>query len=365
MSLRFDAFPVIGTEDNPRVNAKAIELIKAVRETGSLQRAAQGLNISYRHAWGMLRDWEVLLGHQILDTERGRGASLTRYGERLLRAERRFREATDATVRTAAAQFVSDLQEASHPGAIVRFSGSFDPAVKQLSQAVSEGSAAWQFDSVYCGSVEALICLHERQSEIAGFYVSPIQGAGSVAHVTLRKWLRPASTRLVRLAWREQGLLVAPEMAAEINGLDDLVRKGARFINRQRSSGTRMLFDQLLAKHGFYADQVAGYEATEFTNEKVGEAVHTGRAQVGFGLRVGTEALGLKFVPLTREAYYLAFRKSDQNAAWLQCLLGVLESQDFARRIQTLLGYWPATPEGILTPQEALPWYGEDGKEGS
>ncbi|SOZ38393.1 substrate-binding domain-containing protein [Cupriavidus neocaledonicus] len=363
MSLHFELFPVLGANDNPRANGKVFQLLKAVRETGSLLQAAQTLDVSYRHAWGTLRAWEEMVGHQVLEAERGRGASLTRFGERLLRAEMRLRETITPAVQAAMVQFMSDVEEAGRPRTAVRFSGSHDPAVEQLCLALQETAPSYQFESVFCGSVEALICLHERQADLAGFYVSPVQGIGSVAHITLKKWLRPATVRLVRLAWREEGLIVAPHMASEINGLRDLVRTGARFVNRQRSSNARMLFDQLLAKHGIYSDQIVGYDETEFANEKVAEAVHAGRAQVGFGLRVSAEALGLSFVPLTQEAYYLALRKGDQSAPWMQVLISTLGTLDFARRLRALAGYLPAKPDGIMTPEEALPWYGADGKD--
>ncbi|MFC4520155.1 substrate-binding domain-containing protein [Cupriavidus pinatubonensis] len=364
MTFRFDVFPVVAADDNPRANGKVFQLLKAVRETGSLHRAAREIGLSYRHAWGVMRTWEAMLGRSVLDMERGRGASLTRFGERLLRAEIRLRETLDPAVQRAMAEFIADLDDAAQPQTCVHFSGSHDPAIEVLAGALRDQPSGLQLDTVFCGSVEGLICLQERQSELAGFYVSPVQTAGSVAHLTLRKWLRPASVRLLRLAWREQGLIVSPELSTEIHGLRDLVRTQARFINRQRSSGTRMLFDQLLAAQGLYPDQIAGYEEPEFSNEKVAEAVHAGRAQVGFGLRMNAEALGLAFVPLTREAYYLALRKNDQTAGWMSGLLALLADPAFARRIEALPGYTMAEPAGVLTPQEALPWYGADGKEG-
>ncbi len=364
MTFRFDLFPVIAADDNPRANGKVFQLLKAVRETGSLHRAAQEIGLSYRHAWGVMRTWEDMLGRPMLDMERGRGASLTRYGERLLRAELRLRDTIDPAMKRAMAEFLSELDDAAAPQTVLHFSGSHDPAVETLAAALRETPAPLQLDAVFCGSVEALVCLQERQSELAGFYVSPIQTSGSVAHVTLRKWLRPATVRLVRLAWREQGLIVAPDLAREMRDLRDLPRTGARFVNRQRSSGTRMLFDQLLATHGLYPDQINGYDETEFSNEKVAEAVHAGRAQVGFGLRMNAEARGLAFVPLTHEAYYLALRKNDQTAPWMQSLLSLLADPAFARRLEQLPGYRAAEPSGVLTPQEALPWYGSDGKEG-
>lgn len=365
MSFGFDLFPVISAEDNPRANGKVFQLLKAVRECGSLHRAAADIGLSYRHAWGVMRAWEAMLGRPVLDMERGRGASLTRYGERLLRAEARLREAVAPTMQKAMAEFMAELDDATRPQTRLHFSGSHDPAMEVLAEALRQSPSGLHLDTVFCGSVEGLICLHERQSELAGFYLSPIQTAGSVAHLTLRKWLRPAGVRLIRVASREQGLLVAPDMVREIRELRDVARTRARFVNRQRSSGTRLLFDQLLATQGLYPDQIVGYEDPEFSNEKVAEAVHAGRAQVGFGLRMNAEAHGLGFVPLTREIYYLALRKTDQLAPWVHAMLALLADPAFAARIHALPGYAMVEARGLMAPEEALPWYGADGKEGA
>lgn len=360
MSFRFELFPVTSTEDNPRANGKVFLLLKAVRETGSLHQAAAKVGLSYRHAWGIMRDAEALFGRSVLDMERGRGASLTRFGERLLRAELRLRESLEPALRRAVADFAAELDDAARPLARLHFSGSHDPAMEVLAAAMADGGGGLQLDTVFCGSVEGLICLHERQSELAGFYVAPLQTAGSVAHVTLRKWLRPAAVRLIPVASREQGLMIAPGRARDIRDLRDLVRTRARFINRQRSSGTRLLFDQLLAAEGLYPDQIVGYDEPEFSNDKVAQAVGEGRAEVGFGLRVNAEAHQLAFVPLTRETYYLALRKSDQAAPWVQSLLLMLADPALRERIGALPGYAMPDRCEVMTPEQALPWYGND-----
>lgn len=51
MTFQFDVFPVVGPDDNPRANGKVFQLLRAVRETGSLHRAAKQIGLSYRHAW--------------------------------------------------------------------------------------------------------------------------------------------------------------------------------------------------------------------------------------------------------------------------------------------------------------------------
>ncbi len=61
----------------------------------------------------------------------------------------------------------------------------------------------------------------------------------------------------------------------------------------------------------------------------------------------------------------MALRKNDATAPWMGALLALLADPAFARRIEALPGYTAAEPAGILTPQEALPWFGPDGKEGA
>lgn len=361
MTFRFELFPVIAPDDNPRANGKLFKLLRAVRETGSLHQAAPGVGLSYRHAWGIMRAWEETLGRSLLDMERGRGASLTTFGERLLRAESRLQQELGPAVQQALIHFLNELEDAAKPEKIIRFSGSHDPAIEALTKALSETPGTPELDTVFCGSVEGLISLQEKQCEVAGVYVSPIQTTGSVAHLTLRKWMKPGTVRLIRLVDREQGLIVSPRFVSKIHTLADVAQTHARFVNRQRSSGTRLLFDQLLASHGLFPDQITGYENQEFSNEKVALAVAEDRADVGFGLRVNAEALGLGFVPLTREDYFLAIRKHDQLAAWVRQLLELISSAGFAARIGTLPGYSTNPAASLLSPDEVLPWFDKTG----
>lgn len=62
------------------------KLLDLVRQTGSLHKAAQELKMSYRAAWGKVRDYEDRLGVGLLEKGRhGRtGAHLTEEGEMIV-----------------------------------------------------------------------------------------------------------------------------------------------------------------------------------------------------------------------------------------------------------------------------------------
>ena len=65
-----------------------MDVLHAVRERGSISAAARQLDLSYRHVWGQLKEWENQLGRELLVWERGQAAQLSPFGQRLLMAER-------------------------------------------------------------------------------------------------------------------------------------------------------------------------------------------------------------------------------------------------------------------------------------
>jgi len=79
--------------------AQLLELIDAL---GSIQQAVGRLNMSYRNAWGYLRELEKSAGFKFLERRPGAGprggARLTKQGRAFLAQYRRFRRALDPMV---------------------------------------------------------------------------------------------------------------------------------------------------------------------------------------------------------------------------------------------------------------------------
>ena len=73
-----------------------VDLLRAIGETGSLAEAAQRMGLSYRRAWGKVRDMERNLGVSLVKSEKGgptRGSSqLTPRAEALVAQYQRFRK---------------------------------------------------------------------------------------------------------------------------------------------------------------------------------------------------------------------------------------------------------------------------------
>lgn len=76
-----------------------VRLLTEIDRTGSLAEAAARLGLSYRRAWGKVREIENNLGVKLVESAAGGagggGSQLTDHGRRLLRMYERFRTALE------------------------------------------------------------------------------------------------------------------------------------------------------------------------------------------------------------------------------------------------------------------------------
>ena len=77
-----------------------VRLLRLIDETGSLAEAAAAMQLSYRRAWGKLREIEQNLGVKLVETAvggaGGGGSRLTAEGRRMIERFERFRTAAEA-----------------------------------------------------------------------------------------------------------------------------------------------------------------------------------------------------------------------------------------------------------------------------
>jgi len=79
------------------------ELLQGIQEKGTLTASAQDLHMSYRHAWGIIKQMEENLGQAVLVTYKGGkdgggGAKLTPIGTKLLKTYLELRKAINQTI---------------------------------------------------------------------------------------------------------------------------------------------------------------------------------------------------------------------------------------------------------------------------
>ena len=188
------------------------------------------------------------------------------------------------------------------------------------------------------GSMGGIMAMKSGECHFAGIHLlDPVTGQYNVSYV--RKYLQDSSCpwRLIHLARREQGLIVAQGNPKKIAALADIVGDDILFINRQRGAGTRMLLDYQIMTQGLDARSIKGYEKEVSTHMAVAASVAAGVVDIGLGIRAAAVALGLDFIPVGYEQYDLLVNLEKEEE--LAMILAILQSPAFRQQVECLGGY--------------------------
>ena len=351
-----DAFP----GDDLPLRDPLLGMLDAIRVEGSLAKAAARLGLSYRHLWGALRKHEARLGQALVAGGQGRGARLSACGERLLWAEKRVLARVLPQAERLAAQIDRELLLAVDPGLrLLPVCASHD-LLFGLLRARLQRDARLLLDVDFVGSALALERLNAGGCALAGIHLpldERLCRRGARVHAGLGRALRLGVHKLIRFARREQGLIVAPGNPLGIRTVADVAAPGVLFVNRPRGAGTRLIFDELLARDGVLGPNIDGYRNEEATHLAVAATVAAGAANCGFGLRAAATRFGLDFVPLADEQYFLVCLKPALDSEPMRALVELLRSAEFRALAGALPGYDVEGAGEIVSLRRTLPWY--------
>ena len=149
-----------------------------------------------------------------------------------------------ATARAYAVDFMV-LPDEGERGLLVLL-GSDDLALDLLARRLREDATGPDVITMAMGSLEGLIALRHGIGHVAGCHLFDAE-SGDFNRSYARALFPGRALMLITLAHRQQGLIVP---AGNPRGLQDLagaVSAGARLMNRNRGSGTRVWLDRLLA----------------------------------------------------------------------------------------------------------------------
>ena len=214
--------------------------------------------------------------------------------------------------------------------------GSHDILLDLMGQFLAQSGR--RLTSANAGSLGGLIALQRREAHLAGSHLlDPATGEYNISY--LKQYLPDLPLRLVVLAGRQQGLIVAKGNPRRIQGLADLARPDLRYVNRQRGAGTRVLLDYELGKLGVAPEGIQGYNSEEFTHLAVAAAILSGRADCGMGIAAAAQALELDFIPLFEERYDLVIPLQYAESELLKPLFDLLHSAAFRLEAEKIPGY--------------------------
>jgi len=280
-------------------------LLDGIRRSGQLRYAAQEAGVSYRHAWGMLRDWESRLETRLVVLRRGKGANLTQVGDVLLETYSGAKDQTERKLKELELWATARLEGAFNSSSLsCNVVSSHCDAVNRLVGSLGAANVEVVLDTI--GSAAALRRYNRGQADVAGFHL-PLGDLGRVLGPLMLKLLRPDRDQLYFLERRTLGLMSQRHRACE--NLQSLVADHDAFVNRQPGSGTRLILDELLGAAGISHRDVRGYANHEHTHSAVAALVACGGADVGFGTETAANGMNLHFEPLIDEHVYVAVRR--------------------------------------------------------
>lgn len=335
-----------------RLPAHLLELLVAVRATGSLAAAARKVDLSYRYAWGQLQEASAVFGQPLLRMTRGRGARLTPIGERLVWADNRIAARLSPMLDSLATELEAELERIiSAQSTPLRIHASHGFGVETLRRTMAE--ADLPLDLKYRSPDDALVALRSGACDIAGLHL-PIGELEPALFAHYRDRLDLDADRVIHLAMRRQGLVLAAGNPRGIHTLQDLERPDVRMIHRQPGSGTRLLLETMLARHRIAFERIRACDVEELTHAAVSAYVASGLADVGFALEPPARRYGLDFLPLVTEHYFFLCHNDVLESGRITELLALLRSDGFRRDLGLLPGYDPSYCGRVQTLGEAF-----------
>ncbi len=355
VTLNYDMAP----GGQPQLRNPFFEVIAAIRQEGSIAAAARRLGWSYRHLWGYLKDQERRHGRSLIVWDKGRAARLSEFAEKLLWAETRIRARLAAEIENLATEIGRELTVAFNDQVpIATCVASHDLALPRL-RTLCESAAGVLLDLRFAGSLSALAELRAQRCLFAGIHLPcsrpDLARKGSEIHRAFAPRLRLGREKLIRVARRTQGLILP---AGNPRGVADLgALRRLRFVNRAVGTGTRALLDALLRAEGIDPARVDGYGRTEANHLAVATAVASGQADLGFGIEAAAAGMGLGFVPLVVEDYFLVCDKATLEGAAARSVVAALSSDAWRAALAPLAGYDPTDAGRVLSLRRTLPWF--------
>ena len=156
---------------------------------------------------------------------------------------------------------------------------------------------------------------------------------------------------VVNFCVREQSLLVARGNPKKISGIQDLARDDITMVNRRQGTGTRLLLDKELSKHGIDHSSVKGYEKEVERHLDVGIEILSGRADCGMAISGVAGLLNLEYIPVRNERYDLVISKEYFFQEGVQLFIGLLHEDSFRLMAEGLLGYELKLSGKMVYPQ--------------
>ncbi len=214
--------------------------------------------------------------------------------------------------------------------------GSHDMTLDIIGDMMAESYPGLRFTSTHVGSMAGLMALQRRETTIAPTHLLDMStGEYNVSY--LKQIFPGEEMALIKGIDRVQGIMVKRGNPLNITSVADLTR--ARYVNRQRGAGTRVLLDYKLKEAGLSPDNIDGYDKEAATHMAVAASVSSEQIDAGMGIKAAADAMNLDFIEIGVEEYDFAIRKEDLQLPQIKALIEILKSKEFHDKLDEMGGY--------------------------
>src|SRR5882672_10570184 len=340
-------------DGTPQTVVLMLGVLDEIGKTGKITSAASDVGLSYRHVWNLIEQWSNFFGTPLVETRRGKGSKLTAFGEKLVWAGQRMQARLGPQLENLAQELATEIKPFLHQRpSVIRVHASHGFAVSKLRELLDREPGIG-VDLRYVSNQHSLVSLAQGACDLSGVHL-PRGELRAQAVQSCREWLDPREDRVIHFVTREMGLMVKRGNPLGIASLGDVLDRKARFVNRDHDSGTRLLFDQLLALHKIDEAKINGGQQMEFTHAAVAAYVASGMADASFGVEAAARQFGLDFIRLLTEDYFFVCRRAFLETEPMQRVLDIMKGNEFHKAVAALPGYVAANTGSVSTVREFL-----------
>ncbi|MDD5724127.1 MAG: helix-turn-helix transcriptional regulator [Syntrophales bacterium] len=188
------------------------------------------------------------------------------------------------------------------------------------------------------GSLRGIQSLSQKKGQACCTHILDVK-TGEYNLPVLERLLSPGRYVVVNLWYRKQGLIVKKGNPLGIRVLENIVEKGARFINRNVGSGTRVLLEHMMGEKGLDGKNISGFADEEDSHMEMALKILFGDADVGLGIEYVTHLLGLDFIPLKEERFDLVVPEELWPTVTIKKFVSYLDPIRVNRFSKNLPGY--------------------------
>ncbi|MFW9997708.1 MAG: molybdopterin biosynthesis protein [Candidatus Odinarchaeota archaeon] len=215
------------------------------------------------------------------------------------------------------------------------FIGSHDFVIDQLFHEFRRQYPEYTVKMIFTGSTGGLSAMSRGECDMAGIHLLDSESQ-QYNRPFIDSWKLSEKAELVKGYRRKQGIYITKGNPKGIKTLDDLLRDGITFLNRNEGSGTRILFDHLLkemsSRKSLPPDElqktIQGYKSVAYSHSATASAVARQKVTAAMGIEQYAKLYGLDFIPLKDEEYDFLIRKKSIEKAPVKLMMKLFSSKN-------------------------------------